>query len=195
MVNDGPRRRPDGRPASFTLSTERLRLRPFRANDLDDFLAYHNDPAIIRYQSWEAFTRAEGEAFVREQSTAPPLAQGRWSQIAIELAEGGALLGDCAVHIQPDDARLMEIGVTIAPARQGRGYAREALTCLLEHMFRARRIHRAVANIDPRNAPSISLFERLGFTREGHLRENEWIHGEWCDTLVYACLARDWASA
>ena len=80
----------------------------------------------------------------------------------------------------------------IAPPRQGRGYAREALTCLLEHMFRARGTHRAVANIDPRNAPSIALFERLGFTREGHLRENEWIHGEWCDTLVYARLARDW---
>ncbi len=191
-MNDRAR---EGINAALSLSSERLRLRSFRADDLDEFLAYHNDPEIIRYQSWEAFTRAEGEAFVREQSTAPPFAAGRWSQIAIELAEEGALIGDCAVYVHPDDARLIELGVTLARSRQRRGFAREALTCLLEHLFTERSVHRVVANIDPRNAPSIALFERLGFTREGHLRENEWIHGEWCDTLVYACLARDWRRA
>ncbi|MCB9750715.1 MAG: GNAT family N-acetyltransferase [Myxococcales bacterium] len=184
----------DGGAPAFSLRSTRLRLRQFRVEDLEPFLAYHNDPEVVRYQSWEPFTRAEGLAFVREQATRPMFQQGQWTQVAIEFEGDAALIGDCALYVDAADARLAELGITIAPARQGRGFAREALTRLLDDRFSRRALHRVVANVDPRNTPSIALFEGLGFVREGHLRENEWIRGEWCDTLVFGCLAREWGA-
>ncbi len=159
---------------------------------LDSFLAYHNLPEVVRYQSWEPFSRAEAEAFVREQMAQPLLAQGKWTQIALSLVDGPHI-GDVAVHVHADDSRLCELGITIAPDYQGQGYAREALKAVIEHLVRARGVHRVTAEIDPRNRASLALFERLEFTREGLLRQNEWIKGEWVDTVVYGLLASDLA--
>ncbi len=159
---------------------------------LDSFLAYHNHPEVIRFQSWEPFTRAQGEAFVREQMAMAPLTPGTWTQLAVERIESGMHIGDVAVHIQADDPRLCELGVTLDPSYHGQGYASEALRHLITYLVQIHAAHRIVAEIDPRNTGSITLFERLEFRREGHLRQNLWLKGEWVDTLVYAVLAREW---
>jgi RimJ/RimL family protein N-acetyltransferase len=52
--------------------------------------------------------------------------------------------------------------------------------------------HRIVGRMDARNAASAGVLERLGMRREAHLRENEFIKGEWADELVYAILASEW---
>jgi RimJ/RimL family protein N-acetyltransferase len=48
------------------------------------------------------------------------------------------------------------------------------------------------ADIDPDNGPSVALVERLGFVREGHLRERWWPYGQPLDSLIYGLLAREW---
>jgi len=174
------------------LTTSRLRLCRFEMRHLDSFLAYHNDPNVVRFQSWEPFTRAQGLEFVRTQVEQEPFVAGQWTQLAIERICDNAHIGDVAVHLQNADPRLAELGISIGSADQGQGYAGESLTCLIGHVFEHVCVQRISAEIDPRNAPSLALFEALGFVREGHLRRNLWLKGEWVDTVIYGLLADEW---
>jgi aminoglycoside 6'-N-acetyltransferase len=56
-------------------------------------------------------------------------------------------------------------------------------------------MHRAWAQLDPRNVPSARLCERLGLRREAYFRQDIWFKGEWGDTAVYALLAAEWRAA
>ena len=49
-----------------------------------------------------------------------------------------------------------------------------------------------IGRLEPRNAPSAKVLERLGMRLEAHLVENEWVKGEWQSELVYAILEREW---
>jgi RimJ/RimL family protein N-acetyltransferase len=142
------------------LRTARLRLRRFGAGDLDAFVAYRADPDVARFQSWEAgYTRAEGEEFLRWVMAADPDTAGEWFQFAIELEDAAELVGDCAARFEPDG---VEVGFTIAPAHQRRGYATEAVAGLLEYV-RGRGYRRAVAWCDVENVGSQRVLTRTGF--------------------------------
>ena len=90
------------------------------------------------------------------------------------------------------DPRQCEIGFTIAPGHQGRGYATEAARLLVGYLFGRRAKHRITASCDARNAASAAVLERLGMRREGHLRESSWAKGEWTDDLLYGLLRHEW---
>jgi hypothetical protein len=94
---------------------------------------------------------------------------GDWLQIAVARAGDGPLVGDCALAPQAHEARTVEIGFTIAPEHQGRGYAREAVSLLLRYLFGQLGKHRVTASCDSRNAPSVRVLETVGMRREGHL--------------------------
>ena len=68
----------------------------------------------------------------------------------------------------------------------------EALGLALVYGFRQLRLHRLEANIQPDNAPSIALVERLGFTREGYSPRYLKIAGRWRDHERWAILAEQW---
>ena len=91
-----------------------------------------------------------------------------------------------------DDPRQCEIGFTLAPEHQGRGYATEAARLLIGYLFTTRGKHRITAYCDARNTASAAVLERLGMRREGHLRESTWAKGEWTDDLVYGLLHDEW---
>ena len=140
--------------------TQRLILRAFEPRDAAAFAAYRSDPEVARYQSWEApYSLEQAVQFVQDMSAVQPGTPGEWFQAAAEL-RGGELIGDCAFQILREDPRQAEIGVTLARAYQGQGYAREMITALLEHLFMERSLHRVRANIDPRNRIGCDLQQR-----------------------------------
>jgi RimJ/RimL family protein N-acetyltransferase len=69
----------------------------------------------------------------------------------------------------------------------------EALRVLLRFSFSEMELHRIEADVDPRNEASIKLLERLGFHREGYLRERWLVNGEINDTVFFGLLRREWA--
>ena len=174
------------------IETPRLIMRRFRDTDLVPFAAYRNDPQVARYQSWEGITEAEVVAFIAEQREARAGMPGAWLQVALELREDGALVGDCALKTEAGDARLGEIGYTLARAYQGWGLASEAVAALLDYAFGGLQMHRIVAQVDCENRPSVALLARLGFRREGHFIRNTWFKGAWADEYLYAMLAAEW---
>jgi RimJ/RimL family protein N-acetyltransferase len=179
---------------SFTeLTGPRVSLRRFGPADVAAFVAYRSRPEVARYQSWDApYPRAEGERFVAQLTTAHPDTPGEWFQFAVALRESGQLIGDCAAQPLASDPRQCEIGFTLAPAAQGRGYATEAVQLLLGYLFGARAKHRVIACCDARNTASAALLERLGLRREGHCRQSTWAKGEWTDDLLFAQLSDEW---
>jgi RimJ/RimL family protein N-acetyltransferase len=178
------------------LAGPRVALRRFHLGDVATFVAYRSSEQVARFQSWDApYPREEGERFIREIARDHPDTAGEWFQFAVGLRATGQLIGDCAAMPQAGDPRQCEIGFTIAPDYQGRGYATEAVRLLLNYLFTERGKHRITAYCDPRNAASVALLERLGMRREGHLRESTWAKGQWTDDLVYGLLRDEWRPA
>lgn len=181
-------------PRTFAgLETPRLFIRHFVESDLPSLLAYRNDPETVKYQKWDSMTEDLARIFINEMRNASPGIPGYWFQFAIALREDGAHIGDCALHTHGNDARLGEVGYTLAPEYRGRGYAMEAVTALLTYSFRVLRMHRITATVDVLNVRSIKLLERLGFRREAHYLSCAWFRGEWSDEYLYAMLADEWS--
>jgi len=174
--------------------TERLTLRPFERGDLPAFAAYRSAPEVARYQSWDAtYSMADAERFFAEQQQVAFGQPGEWVQLAAVDRATGELCGDCAVRVADGPPATAELGVTLAPAQQGRGLASEALTAVVARLFGEHGIHRIYAETDDRNVAVHRLFERLGFRCEARLVEADWFKGEWTTLRVYAILRREWA--
>jgi RimJ/RimL family protein N-acetyltransferase len=176
------------------LSTPRLSLRRFRESDAEAFASYRSDPAVARYQGWDApYPVEQASRFVSAMATEPADVPGEWLQIAVTLVGDDALVGDCAFAPQAHEPRTVEVGFTIALEHQGRGYAREAVSSLLRYLFEQLGKHRVTASCDPRNAPSVRVLEAVGMRREGHMVESTWGKDEWSDDLLFAILRREWS--
>lgn len=173
------------------IATDRLVLRRFRPSDAPVLAAYRSDPSVARYQSWDApFPLLRAETAVANFIASDPSRAG-WFQYAIERTADRQLIGDVAVHLH-DNLMQAEIGFTLAGEHQRRGYATEAVRAVLDRLFREQRLHKVTGECDARNVASAGLLERLGFTREGRLRQQTYIKGEWTDDLLYGLLATEW---
>ncbi len=173
------------------LATDRLTLRRLGPQDAPAVFRYRSLAEVRRFQGWEPSTLVEVEVALRanpEDADAP----GTWLQLALERRADGELLGDCGLHFPAADPAQAELGITVAPAHQGHGYATEALGAVLGFLFDTLGKHRVRASVDPDNRPSIRLLERLGMRREGHLVESLWFKGRWADDVLFALLDREW---
>ena len=175
--------------------TERLVLRLLQPEDVPAFAAYRREPEAARYQSWDtSYSTEDGEQLVASQQGVGFGDGGPWVQVAAVERATGVLCGDCAVRVATDQPRTAEVGVTFAPARQGRGLATEALGAVVTRLFEQHDIHRVYAQADDRNVPVHRLLERLGFRCEARLVAADWFKGEWTTLRTYATLRREWRS-
>lgn len=171
------------------LSTSRLCLRPFTLADAPALAAYRTDPDVAAYQGWALpYTPADAEALIREMEGRAPGDPG-WVQVAISPLDTDDLLGDLALNTNGPQA---EVGITLARAAQGQGYASDALRGLLDHAFGPLGLHRVHAGIDPRNLAVARLLTRLGLRHEGTHICSYRHRGEWTDEAVYAVLREEW---
>jgi RimJ/RimL family protein N-acetyltransferase len=101
------------------------------------------------------------------------------------------LLGDVAVHTLEEQPATYELGVTLAPASQGRGVGTEAVARVIDHLFREADAHRVMAVCDARNAAVARLLTRVGMRHEGRAVEADRFKGEWTSVDTYARLRRE----
>lgn len=174
------------------ITTERLTLRVLEPGDAEAIFAYRADPEVSRYQNWVPASAAEIRAFLEGLAGIGPDTPGRWFQLGIVLRATGELAGDCGIHVSAAEPREVEVGITVAPAFQRRGLAAEALRAVLAFLFDGLGKHRVYGSLDPRNAASLALLERVGMRREAHFVESLWFKGAWADDVVCAMLKREW---
>ena len=85
--------------------------------------------------------------------------------------------------------RLPEIGFIFHPSAWGQGFAREALSAVIDRVFERFPLDAIEADVDPRNAASLRLLGRLGFRETGRAERTYKLGAEWCDS-IYLSLAR-----
>ncbi len=171
--------------------TERLVLRPVRYGDEADLLAYRSRDDVCRYIPSEPLTRDTVTQFITERMSWTSIVADR-DRIMLAVEFDGRVIGDTLVRTGPLEDRQAELGWVLSPDYQHRGFATEAARELADMAFRDLDMHRVWAELDPRNAASARVCERLGMRLEGRLRENMWMKGEWSDSAVYAVLRAEW---
>ncbi|KPC66328.1 GNAT family N-acetyltransferase [Streptomyces chattanoogensis] len=178
---------------AYPIRTERLELRPVRAADFDAMYAYRSLPEVCRYLYTGPYEEDELRADLATKATRTTLREsGDILNLAVIVQETGQLVGDVTFVLTRAEHRQGRIGYVFHPGHGGHGYATEASRALLKLGFDDLHLHRIQAELDGRNAASARLLERLGMRREGHLRENEFLDGEWTDEVIYAMLASEW---
>jgi RimJ/RimL family protein N-acetyltransferase len=181
--------------SDLPLRGERITIEPLCERDIAEFVAYRREPEVARWQSWTTdFSASDAQTLLTVQQgwQFPP--PGQWLQLAVRDLDGH-LLGDLALHSLADQPDSYEIGFTLAPAAQGRGYATEAVLVLLRYLFTVRGAHRVIASADARNTASSALLARVGMRAESHQVDADWFKGEWTTLDGFAMLADDYAAA
>ncbi len=173
------------------LQTARLLIRPLTEADTPAFFALFADPVAARYLSAPPMTDIAQAAEKLARIMAHYIT-GDVLQLAVARREDGCLLGTVTLHQIHRQNRRAELGYMLGSAWWGQGYMHEALVAFVSHAFDAMQFHRLEADIDPRNENSAKSLARLGFTREGLLRERWIVAGEVSDSAVYGLLAREW---
>ena len=175
-----------------TLRSARLRLRPFAAADADALFALHSSAYVLRYWDappWGERARAEGFIAACRQMAD----EGTGARLAIDRVSDGAFLGWGSLTRWNPDYRSASLGYCLNAAAWGHGYATEAAGALLQWAFDTLDLNRVQAETDTRNAASARVLEKLGFVREGTLREDCVVNGEVSDSWVYGLIRREWA--
>jgi len=172
------------------LTTPRLRLRPFAATDTDAIFALHSNVRVLRY--WDAppwKERAQAERFI---AVCGQIAEeGTGARLAVEHAADNVFIGWCSLARWVPTYRSAGLGYCLDEAAWGKGFATEAAGALLQWAFDTLDLNRVQAETDTRNIASSRVLEKLGFVREGTLREDCIVDGEVSDSWVYGLLRRE----
>jgi RimJ/RimL family protein N-acetyltransferase len=174
------------------LDTPRLSLRRLERKDAAALCSYRSLPEVARHQSWTSFGPDDAVRLIKSQRRTQPGVPGTWFQLGIVEKATDRFVGDCGLHCTQAEPHQLEIGITMAPTYQRRGYATEALECLLSFTFRTLDIHRVSAVTAAENAAAAALFKRLGFRQEAYFLEHRWFKGRWDSEFVFGLLRREW---
>jgi RimJ/RimL family protein N-acetyltransferase len=178
----------DVRGPEPTLTGARVRLRPWRADDVDAVFAACQDAEIQRWtQVPVPYAREHAEGFVSG------IAAETWAEggglFAVEPRDGGRLVG--SIGLFPPSDGFAEAGYWTAPGGRRQGYTAEALGLLCAWAFDEVGLRRVELVVDPDNAGSRGVAERAGFRAEGIVRQRFLHRGEPSDVVLYARLATD----
>jgi RimJ/RimL family protein N-acetyltransferase len=147
------------------LETDRLLLREFDEDDAAAFYVMGSDPAIIRYTG-DPGGGLKSVEHALEILRSHPLADyrkhgfGRWACV---LKESGKVIGFAGLkHL--DDLGEVDVGYRLLPAHWGQGLATEASRAAVDYGFTHLRLGRIIGLVDPQNAASVRVLEKLGMT-------------------------------
>ena len=176
------------------LTASRVILRWLEDDDVPALFEIFSDRQVMRYWSSAPWTDpAEGVEMVA--SVRRSFADGSLFQWGVARRSDSTLIGTCTLAQVDEKNRRAEIGFALRADQWGQGYMSEATHTLLRFAFEELGLHRLEADVDPRNEASIRLLERLGFQREGYLRERWLVDQEINDTVFYGLLRREWPGA
>ena len=168
---------------TLQIATERLILRPAREDDLADMHAVLSSPEATRWWS----TPPHDSVDLTRDWLAGMIAGSR-AGLDLVIERDGRVIGKAGFYTPPD------IGYILHPDHWGQGLATEALTAVLDRLFAVTDHAEATADVDPENAASIRLLQKLGFVRTGFAERTWNVGGEWKDSLYYALSREDWTA-
>jgi RimJ/RimL family protein N-acetyltransferase len=151
------------------LTTERLELRRWREDDLDEYAAITADPDVVRYLGGTTFDRVAAwrqiALFIGHREL-----RG-WTSSAVVERSSGRLIGRGGLW-QPEGWPGVEVGWILGRAAWGHGYATELGQAVRDYAFGSLGVAHLISVIHPDNAASIRVAEKIGSTFEGEFDLN-----------------------
>jgi len=180
---------------SFRLETQRLVIRDFKKKDKESLHRISNDFRVCRgIRDHPGNFSLEDISEWIETSRLDCLKNPRKRyNLGIELKGFERLIGYlCLTDINLQDKKCL-LGYFLDPEFWKRGYMYEATKGFIGYAFETLNLRRIGADVYSSNGNSEKLLTKLGFVKEGLLRENHELYtGEVVDTTVYGLLRRDW---
>ncbi len=174
------------------IRTERLALRRFVIDDLDDYHAYHRLPEVARYLPSEPLTLDHSREMLAKAAELTFDGEGDVLVLAVQTTGSTTVIGEIVLKWASRPDRQAEIGYVFHPSSGGRGYATEATKAVVALAFGALGFHRVFARLDAKNTASAAVCARLGMRREAELIENHRDGDRWGSELIFAILEREW---
>lgn len=171
------------------IETDRLILRPYSLDDVEDVLSYASDPEWARYLGSvpQLYTRTDAEEFL-----AGKLSQDRKNRASWAIEYAGSAIGGVDIGFDIKN-RVGTIGYSVAMRLWGNGLATEAAGAVIDATFTALpELNRIQATTDERNAGSVRVLEKLGMVREGVLRQDQYLRGKFRNTVWCGLLRCEW---
>jgi RimJ/RimL family protein N-acetyltransferase len=170
-------------------------LRPLAERDLDAYAAaFAAEPALGVAAGFESDPSAETLPG-KPDRIAAAAAAGDWVELVIADPEDDRLLGSVTMHSYDWSHGHAEVGFWVIESERGRGVATAAVGTAVDWSFTEHDLHRFEMTTVPDlpHAPAvIALAERLGFVREGLMRERNLERGRRLDVLWLAVMRQDW---
>lgn len=180
------------------LENERIRLQRFSRRDsqtLDDAIraSLHD---LNQWLPWARLDYAQSDttAFIRESIQAWK-EERAWDYSIRSNEDPRRHLGNISFWTVSKLGKIAEIGYWVRSDETSRGVCTEAVGLLLEEVFDSMGYHKVVLRIAVGNDASDRVAEKLGFTREGILREELLIRGNWVDHTLWSLLDREYRAA
>ena len=148
-----------------------------------------NREYLSRWMPW-ASSQSLGDTSAFIAGTRRQVAEDNGFQAAIVFE--GRIAGVVGFHSVDWPHRKTSVGYWFGEVHQGSGTMTRAVRALVEHALHTWQLHRVEARVAPENVRSRAVLERLGFRREGTLREAELVGERYLDSVVYAVLASEW---
>jgi RimJ/RimL family protein N-acetyltransferase len=174
------------------LKSARLRIDRLKVSDAKEMHHYRSMPEVGRFQTWDVKTEEGAAVYIAGATDIEFGKNGTWFQLAVRDKSSGGLIGDLGLHFLDADGHQVEVGITISPEQQKRGYASEALATVLDYLFVELKFHRVVGSVDRDNRASSYMLQKVGFRKEGHLVQSLFSDGEWVDDVVFGLLSSEW---
>ena len=172
------------------LEGQHTRLREFATSDLDAVHALVGDDRVTSLLSFDSRSRDEAQAMLDGMVERAQIRPRSEYYMAITSRDADDVVGFARLAFS--GVQAAKLGYAVAYDHQCKGYASGAVATLLDFAFGPLALHRVTAAIGPQNAASIVVVERLGFTREGVLRDHVHTNGAWRDSVLFSMLADEW---
>lgn len=167
------------------LEGKNVNLRVMEKEDLPLFAEWANKPEVWgEYNPLLQMSRIEAEKMFESPHEVKPF--------IIERKDGSKIGFIVHFYVLHPAGRQLEIGYALVPSERGKGYCTEAAQLIVDYLFLSKNTMRIQAQTDPRNVASQKVLEKVGFKKEGTLRKNLFMRGEWRDAYVYSILREEW---
>ncbi len=179
---------------TLPIRTERLWIRRFSHEDVDDIVAFAAHPSVAReITNIPHDDREKLIGYIDTQNGYALFEAGKCIDLAVEQQDSGTVIG--LLSVVSDADRQAEIGWGFGIEHRGQGLATEAARELVTYLFGSCGYHRVYAGTIITNTRSWKLMERLGMRKEAHFVQSHVPAepgGKWIDTVRYAVLAEEW---
>ncbi|PRA09504.1 MULTISPECIES: GNAT family N-acetyltransferase [unclassified Paenibacillus] len=173
------------------LETKRLLLREIKQSDSQDIFQIFSSDEVTRFYDVETFTNTK-QAEELIQRWKERFENGQVIRWGIALKSDNRIIGTCGFHGWMKQHYKAVMGYELTPEFWRQGYITEVTRKIVEYGFKNLELNRIEAFVEPENAGSRKLLEKIGFSEEGILKEHFIWKNRFVDNVIYAFLKKEY---